>query len=82
MVLTTAHSDEDLERFVQAFHDALQEMQSAGFLPEEPVQQADQDIRSPEETADAHSKISEPLSVPQATGRTAPPSFFRTTTFN
>ena len=44
VVLTTAHSDEDLERFVQAFHDALQEMQSAGFLPEARLQQADQDV--------------------------------------
>ena len=55
VVLTTAHSDEDLDRFVQAFHDALQEMQAAGFLPEKGPGQADQDIRS-SESAGACSK--------------------------
>jgi glutamate-1-semialdehyde aminotransferase len=31
--LTTAHSDEDLDRVVAAFREALAEMQEAGFLP-------------------------------------------------
>ena len=57
VVLTTAHSDEDLERFVQAFHDALQEMQAAGFLPEKGAEQPHQDVRSSESEDDC-SKIS------------------------
>jgi len=31
--LTTAHTDEDLERLVQAFKDSISEMQQADFLP-------------------------------------------------
>ena len=31
--ISTAHTDEDLERFVQAFKDSISEMQQADFLP-------------------------------------------------
>ena len=74
VVLTTAHSDRDLEQLGQAFHAALQEMQSAGFLPETRVQQADQDLPAAE-SVDGRSKISGPVFAPEGTGRTVSPVF-------
>ncbi|MGA2183679.1 MAG: amino acid adenylation domain-containing protein [Bryobacteraceae bacterium] len=64
--LTTAHTDEDLERIVQAFRDSIAEMQEGGFLPvpasrmtgipvEAPLTEAQMEIRLSAQLGDEES---------------------------
>ncbi|MEW6352921.1 MAG: amino acid adenylation domain-containing protein [Pseudomonadota bacterium] len=66
--LSTAHSDEDIDRIIRAFKESIAEMQAGGFFPEPAEQEADspQPVRREiARSAEAREPVRLPLTGPQ-----------------